>query len=156
MFCFIHFLGQNPVNPFKTVNPFQAQQQQQLQQQQQNYQNWTIPEQPQNNNNNNNNFMTNGFGSPLQNNGFTNGFYYNSNMTNGNIMQASPFGVNKAAFGNPFMVSVFHFIFVHNPFININFNLRPAVVQQIPTIHFYEETLKLQEFNKSLIFLTFL
>ncbi|CAO1359231.1 unnamed protein product [Diamesa hyperborea] len=78
----------------------QLQQLQQQQQQQQNYQNWTIPEQTQNNNNN---FMTNGFGSPLQNNGFTNGFYYNSNMTNGNIMQASPFGVTKAAFGNPFM-----------------------------------------------------
>lgn len=139
------------MNPFKqTVNPFQVQQQQQQlqqqQQQQQNYQNWTIPEQTQNNNN----FMTNGFGSPLQNNGFTNGFYYNSNMTNGNIMQASPFGVTKAAFGNPFMVSVFHLIFCFcNPYLNINFNLRPAVVQQIPTIHFYEETLKLQEFNKS-------
>lgn len=103
--------------------------------------------------------MTNGFGSPLQNNGFTNGFYYNSNMTNGNIMQASPFGVTKAAFGNPFMVSVFHFIFCVcccNPYLNINFNLRPAVVQQTPTIHFYEKTLKLQEFNKSFsVFLNF-
>jgi hypothetical protein len=96
-----------PVNPFK--NPFQQQQQQQQQQhhqqqqqQQQSYQNWTIPESQS---------PFNGFGSPLNSNGFTNGFYYTNNMT-----QPSPFG-GKAVFGNPFMVSplfssIFHALVV--------------------------------------------
>lgn len=72
-----------PVNPFK--NPFQSTQQQ-------SYQNWTIPESQ---------APFEGFGSPqLANNGFSNGFYYNHNMTN--AIQPS-FG--KGGFGNPFVVS---------------------------------------------------
>lgn len=47
----------------------------------------------------------NGFGSPLNTNGFTNGFYYNNNMTNGGGLIAQPFG-GKSGFGNPFMVSL--------------------------------------------------
>lgn len=89
-----------PVNPFK--NPFQNQQQQQhhqqqqfhhqqqQQQRQQSYQNWTIPESQS---------PFNGFGSPLNTNGFSNGFYYTNNMT-----QPSPFG-GKTVFGNPFMTT---------------------------------------------------
>ncbi|KAL7045195.1 hypothetical protein ACKWTF_002166 [Chironomus riparius] len=81
-----------PVNPFK--NPFQAIPQQQTNQQ--SYQNWTMPESQ--------NFFSNGFGSPLNSNGFSNGFFYANNMTNGIISQSSSFG-GKAAFANPFMVS---------------------------------------------------
>ncbi|KAG5674928.1 hypothetical protein PVAND_004872 [Polypedilum vanderplanki] len=80
-----------PVNPFK--NPFQQQQQQHHhhQQQQQSYQNWTIPDSQS---------QFNGFGSPLNSNGFTNGFYYTNNMT----QQPSPFN-GKAVFSNPFMTT---------------------------------------------------
>jgi hypothetical protein len=65
-------------------------------QQQQSYQNWTIPESQ--------SPPFNGFGSPVNNNGFSNGFYYNHNMANGIISQPSAFG-GKGGFGNPFMVS---------------------------------------------------
>jgi hypothetical protein len=75
-----------PVNPFK--NPFQSAPQQQS------YQNWTIPESQS---------PFNGFGSPVNTSGLSNGFYYNHNMTNGIISQ--PFGGGKGGFGNPFMVS---------------------------------------------------
>lgn len=76
-----------PVNPFK--NPFQSAPQQQS------HQNWTVTESPS---------PFNGFGSPVNTNGFSNGFYYNHNMTNGIISQPSAFG-GKGGFGNPFMVS---------------------------------------------------
>jgi hypothetical protein len=84
-----------PVNPFK--NPFQSSplQQPQQQQQQQSYPNWTIPESQ---------APFNGFGSPLNSNGFSNGFYYNHNMTNGIIAQPTAFG-KQGGFGNPFVVS---------------------------------------------------
>lgn len=81
-----------PVNPFK--NPFQSPQQQQPLQQ--SYQNWIIPESQS---------PFNGFGSPLNSNGFSHGFYYNNNMANGIISQPSAFGA-KGGFGNPFVVSV--------------------------------------------------
>jgi hypothetical protein len=87
---FFHFPSAIPANPFK--NPFQSQPQQQ---QQQTYPNWTIPESQS---------PFNGFGSPLNTNGFSNGFYYNHNMTNGIISQPSAFG-KQGGFGNPFVVS---------------------------------------------------
>lgn len=81
-----------PINPFK--NPFHSTQQSQQQQQHQSYQNWIIPDSQS---------PFNGFGSPVNNNGFPNGFYYNHNMTNGIISPPSAFG--KGGFENPFVVS---------------------------------------------------
>ncbi|XP_070496621.1 arf-GAP domain and FG repeat-containing protein 1 isoform X2 [Chironomus tepperi] len=93
-----------PVNPFK--NPFQAIPQQQTNQQ--SYQNWTMPESQ--------NFLSNGFGSPLNSNGFSNGFFYANNMSNGIISQSSSFG-GKAAFANPFMTTGTTTASTNNPFL---------------------------------------
>lgn len=125
-----------PVNPFK--NPFQSPpQHQQQQQQQQSYQNWTIPESQS---------PFNGFGSPLNTNGFSNGFYYNHNMANG-IIQPSTFG--KGDFGNPFAVSStdwWSWWMDVNSLVRCLFYHSRRVPHQAPTTHSYE-TWKSPEFS---------
>ena len=116
------------MNPFK--NPFQPAPQQQS------YQNWTIPESQS---------PFNGFGSPVNNNGFSNGFYYNHNMTNGIIAQ--PFGGGKGGFGNPFMVSRQQICFNHEiTSINFSMTLSRQPARPAPAIRFYE-TWKWREFS---------
>lgn len=116
-----------PVNPFK--NPFQSTPQN-FPQQQQSYQNWIIPESQS---------PFNGFGSPLNTNGFSHGFYYNNNMANGIISQPSAFGA-KGGFGNPFAVSCAIRKYINVNLISFSFPSHPfrQMARQVPTTRFYE------------------